>query len=98
MKFIDLSESKYYMIRCSDWSVIIEAEDETEACTEALTKMLAKHGKNLKLSSVMISHHLEPDAIEEDYDDLISYHSVSRMLANAGLHDLSSNVKLVFGA
>ena len=35
---------------------------------------------------------------EEDYDDLISYHSVSRMLANAGLHDLSSNVKLVFGA
>ena len=98
MKFIDLSESKYYMIRCSDWSVIIEAADETEACTEALNKMLEKHGRNLKLSSVMISHHLEPDAIEEDYDDLISYHSVSRMLANAGLHDLSSNVKLVFGA
>jgi hypothetical protein len=98
MKFIDLSESKYYMIRCSDWSVVIEAEDETEACTEALTKMLEKYGKNLKLSSVMISHHLEPDSIEEDYDDLISYHSVSRMLANAGLHDLSSNVKLVFGA
>jgi hypothetical protein len=98
MKFIDLSDSRYYMIRCSDWSVIIESDNEEEACTLALKKMLDKHGKNLKLSSVMISHHLEPDAIEEDYDDLISYHSVSRMLANAGLHDLSSNVKLVFGA
>lgn len=98
MKFIDLSDSGYYMIRCSDWSVVIEAEDEIEACTEALGKMLEKHGKNLKLSSVMISHHMKPDAMEEDYDDLISYHSVSRMLANAGLHDLSSNVKLVFGA
>ena len=98
MKFIDLSDSRYYMIRCSDWSVIIESDNEEEACTLALKKMLDKHDKNLKLSSVMISHHLEPDAIEEDYDDLISYHSVSRMLANAGLHDLSSNVKLVFGA
>jgi predicted glycosyltransferase len=98
MKFIDLSDGKYYMIRCSDWSAIVESENEEEACTQALKKMLDKYGKYLKLSSVMISHHLEPDAIEEDYDDLISYHSVSRMLANAGLHDLSSNVKLVFGA
>ena len=98
MTFIDLSDGKYYMIRCSDWSVIVESENEEEACTQALKNMLDKYGKHLKLSSVMISHRLEPDAIEEDYDDLISYHSVSRMLANAGLHDLSSNVKLVFGA
>lgn len=98
MKIIDLSDGDFYMIRCSDWSVIIEASDETEACTEALTQMLEKRGRNLKLSSVMISHKLEPDAIEEDFDDLISYHSVSRMLANAGQHDLSSNVKMVFGA
>jgi hypothetical protein len=98
MKIIDLSDGNFYMIRCSDWSVIIEASDETEACTEALTQMLEKRGRNLKLSSVMISHKLEPDAIEEDFDDLISYHSVSRMLANAGQHDLSSNVKMVFGA
>lgn len=88
MKIIDLSDGNFYMIRCSDWSVIIEASDETEACTEALTQMLEKRGRNLKLSSVMISHKLEPDAIEEDFDDLISYHSVSRMLANAGQHDL----------
>jgi len=98
MKFIDLSDGKYYMIRCSDWSAIVESENEEEACTQALKNMLDKYGKHLKLSSVMISQRLEPDAIEEDYDDLISYHSVSRMLANAGLHDLSSNVKLVFGA
>ena len=97
MKFIDLSESKYYMIRCSDWSVIIEAINDTEACTEALNKMLEKYGKNLRLSSVMIAQHLEPDATEEDYDYLTSYHSVSRMLSNAGFHDLSSNVKLIFG-
>lgn len=98
MKIIDLSDGRYYMIRCSDWSVIIQAEDETEACTQALKEMLEKHGKHLKLSSVMISHELKADAMEDDFDDLISYHSVSRMLANAGLHDLSSNVKMVFGA
>jgi hypothetical protein len=98
MKIIDLSDGRYYMIRCSDWSVIIQAEDETEACTEALREMLEKHDKNLKLSSVMISHELKADALEDEFDDLISYHSVSRMLANAGLHDLSSNVKMVFGA
>jgi len=98
MKIIDLSDGRYYMIRCSDWSVIIGASDETEACTEALNQMLDKHGRDLKLSSVMISHELKSDAMEDDYDELISYHSVSRMLANAGRHDLSSNVKMVFGA
>jgi len=98
MKIIDLSDGRYYMIRCSDWSVIIQAEDETEACTQALKEMLEKHGKHLKLSSVMISHELKADTMEDDFDDLISYHSVSRMLANAGLHDLSSNVKMAFGA
>ena len=98
MKFIDLSESKCYMIRCSDWSVIIEATSDVEACTEALRQMLEKHDRDLKLSSVVISHRLEPDAMEDDYDELISYHAVSQMLANAGLHKLSSNVKNVFGA
>jgi hypothetical protein len=98
MKIIDLSDGRYYMIRCSDWSVIIQAEDETEACTEALREMLDRRGKNLKLSSVMISHELKADAMDDEFDDLISYHSVSRMLANAGQHDLSSNVKMVFGA
>lgn len=98
MKFIDLSEDRYYMIKCSDWSVIIAADNEAEACTLALREMLERKGKNLKLSSVMISHRLDPDAYEDEYDELISYHSVSRMLANAGEHDLSSNVKLIFGA
>jgi hypothetical protein len=98
MKFIDLSEDRYYMIKCSDWSVIVNAENETEACTQALVEMLKRRGKNLRLSSVMISHRLDPDAFEDEYDELISYHSVSRMLANAGEHELSSNIKIVFGA
>lgn len=98
MKFIELSESRYFMIRCSDWSVIIEAENETEACTEALNRMLEKYKKSLKLSSVMISHELKADVMDDEYDELISYHSVSRMLANAGQHELSANIKTVFGA
>mgnify|MGYP001568795586 FL=1 len=98
MKFIDLSEDRYYMIKCSDWSVIVSAVSETEACTQAIREMLDRKGKNLKLSSVMISQRLDPEAYEDEYDDMISYHSVSRMLANAGEHELSSNVKLVFGA
>jgi hypothetical protein len=98
MKFIDLSEIKCFIIKCSDWSVIIEAENETEACTEALGKMLEKYNKNLKLSSVMISQELRADVMDEDYDELVSYHSVSRMVANAGMHDLSANIKYVFGS
>ena len=98
MKFIDLTKGKHYMIRCSDWSVIIEADSEEEACTQSLTKMREENGRSLRLSSVMISHELKPDALEDEYDDLISYHSVSRMLANAGHHELSTNVKTVFGA
>ena len=98
MKIIDLSDGIYYMIRCSDWSVVIQADNETEACTEALREMLDKYDRDLKLSSVMISQELKADSLEDEFDDLVSYHSVSRMLANAGLHDLSSNVKMVFGA
>ena len=98
MKFIDLSEDKYFMVKCSDWSVILNAGDEAEACTQALREMLERRGKNLKLSSVMISHQLNADSYEDEFDDLVSYHSVSRMLANAGEHNLSSNVKLIFGA
>ena len=86
------------MIRCSDWSVIIEAANETEACTQALSRMLENYEGNLKLSSVMISHELKSDVMDQDYEELISYHSVSRMLANAGKHDLSANVKQIFGA
>ena len=76
MKFIDLTKGRHYMIRCSDWSVIIEAESEEEACTESLTRMLAETGKDLKLSSVMISHELKPDAMDDEYDELISYLSL----------------------
>jgi hypothetical protein len=98
MKIIDLSDGRYYIIRCSDWSVVIQADDEVEACTQALKEMLEKYDRDLKLSSVIISEELKADSEESEFDDLVSYHSVSRMLANAGLHDLSSNVKMVFGA
>jgi hypothetical protein len=98
MKFIDLSEDKYFLIKCSDWSVVISANNETEACTQALVCMLDRRGKDLKLSSVMISNEMKHDVMDEDYDELVSYHSVSQMLANAGMHDLSTNLKNIFGA
>ncbi len=46
----------------------------------------------------MISNELKHDVMDEDYDELVAYHSVSRMLANAGMHELSSNMKSIFGA
>ena len=98
MKFIDLRKDKCFLIKCSDWSVVISADSEQEACTEALKIMLERRGKKLKLSSVMISNELRPDVMDEDYDELIEYHSVSMMLANAGFHDLSSSIKSIFGA
>jgi len=106
MSFIDLSKTNAYVIKCADWAVVIQADSSQEACTRALTKKLDKEGKKLKLSSVIISEKIENldyesrqelyfSEVEADY---IEYHSVSRMLANAGLHELSSNVKFIFGA
>jgi hypothetical protein len=113
MEIIDLSRSRCFVIKCSDWSVVIGAPNETEACTKALTEMLKARGKELKLSSVMVSQEITEGFMDFDdvleggncaydgidpYEDLISYHSVSRMLANAGLHDLSVNLKSIFGS
>ena len=39
-----------------------------------------------------------PNEVDDDLDEVTSYHSVSRMLANAGFHDLSVKVKNIFGA
>ena len=56
----------------------------------------------MKLSSVIISERIDNIVFSESYEDMdddhVEYHSVSRMLANAGLHELSSNVKFIFGA
>ena len=99
---IDLDKETCFIVKCSDWSIVLSAEDETEACTKALVNMLAERGKDLKLSSVMISSKINkdyiPNEVDDDLDQVTSYHSVSRMLANAGFHDLSSKVKNIFGA
>jgi len=98
MKFLDLSTGKFYLVRCSDWANIIQAESETEACVESLVEMLERRGRDLKLSSVMVTQRLEHDIMNEEYDEEVCYHSVSTMLADAGQHELSSNLKSIFGA
>lgn len=99
---IDLDRETCFIVKCSDWSIVLSAENETEACTKALVNMLAERGKDLKLSSVMVSSRINkeyiPNEVDDELDELTSYHSVSRMLANAGFHDLSAKVKNIFGA
>lgn len=95
MEFINLSKKKCYLVRCSDWSTIIEAGDESEACSLSLVEMLAEEGKSLKLSSVMSTTRLVSDIMDQEIDQDVCYHSVSRMLANAGFHELSSSVKSI---
>ena len=46
MEFINLSKKRCYLVR-SDWSTIIEADNESEACSLSLVEMLAEEGKNL---------------------------------------------------
>jgi hypothetical protein len=60
--------------------------------------MLERRGKNLKLSSVMISEELQADVMSENYDESVSYHSVSKMLTDAGQHELSSSMREIFGS
>jgi len=102
MFILDLTKNSGYIVKCADWSVVVQADSAEEACTMSLVSMLESYDKSLKLSSVMITQkineleHLPDDFTDEDY--YVEYHSVSRMLANAGLHELSSNVKYIFGA
>lgn len=102
MSFIDLTKNNAYVVKCADWAVVIKAESSQEACTQSLIMMLDDRGKSLKLSSVIISERIDNIVFSESYEDMdddhVEYHSVSRMLANAGLHELSSNVKFIFGA
>ena len=70
MEFINLSKKRCYLVRCSDWSTIIEADNESEACSLSLVEMLAEEGKNLKLSSVMSTTKLVADIMDEDIDKL----------------------------
>jgi len=98
MKFLDLSEGRFYLVRCSDWASVVQAKNEVDACVESLVEMLERKGGDLKLSSVMITQRLAHDIMSEEYDEEVCYHSVSTMLENAGQHDLASNLKSIFKA
>jgi hypothetical protein len=95
---LNLEDEDLYLIECSDWQVAITSESHEEACTEAITHMLRAKGGDLKISCVMISTHiLEYISRHSDKYEHSVFHATSRILANAGYHKISKDLKQTFG-
>ena len=94
---VNLKKEKLYLVKCSDWQVAVSSTDHYEACTSAVTHMINEKGKNLKLSCVIVSVDVSSFAEDLREDEATMFHPASKILANAGLHDISKNLKQVFG-
>ena len=92
----ELKDETLFIVKCSEWSVAVSSTDHYEACTTALSHMMEKYGNDLKLACVMISSNLNELSEDPDYDDYTMYHATSKILANAGYHNMSKAMKEIF--
>tara|TARA_B100001778_G_scaffold283676_1_gene249765 strand:- start:287 stop:598 length:312 start_codon:yes stop_codon:yes gene_type:complete len=93
---IEIKDNRLFLIKCSDWSVAVDSTDHDEASTKALSYMMEEYGDNLKLSCVMISIDVSDLPEDPEKDDNILFHSTSKILANAGYHNMSKTMKKIF--
>ena len=94
---LNLEESDVFLVKCSDWKVAVATDNHDEAATLALEYMLNLMGKNLKLSCVIVTTSMSIYADFEDDEEDTIFHATSKILANCGRHELSKNLKDVFG-
>jgi hypothetical protein len=94
---LNLEDANLYLVECSNWQVAITSTDHEEACTEAVQYMLETKGDNLTLSCVMITTDIAKASNHnaDRYEHSV-FHPTSRILANAGYHKISKDLKQVF--
>ena len=95
---LNLEDTNLLLLECSGWQVAITSVSHEEACTEAISHMLKTKGENLTLSCVIISTDISKFARDtsDRYEHSV-FHPTSRILANAGYHKISKDLKQVFG-
>jgi hypothetical protein len=94
---LNLEHANLYLVECSDWQVAITSTDHEEARTEAVHYMLKEKKDNLALSCVMITTDIAKASNHntDRYEHSI-FHATSKILANAGYHKISQDLKQVF--
>ena len=92
----ELKNEKLFLIKCSEWSAAVGSGDHYEACTEVLQYMMEKYGGSLKLSCVMISSDITALSENPEDQDATMFHATSKILANAGYHNMSKSMKEIF--
>ena len=92
----ELENEKIFLVKCSDWSATVESEDHYEACTAVLQHMMEKYGGALRLSCVMISSDIGVLSSTPEDLEATMFHATSKILANAGYHNISKSMKEIF--
>ena len=95
---LNLEDVNLFLVECSGWQVAITSVSHEEACTEAISHMLKTEGRGLTLSCVMISTDIAKFSAhcDDKYEHSV-FHPTSRILANAGYHEISKDLSQVFG-
>jgi len=73
-----------FTVKCSDWSVDIEASSFSEACSKGLELMISRIGSNLNLSFIICA--------ENKISKEIEIFDTSLVLADVGFFNLSKNL------
>lgn len=83
-----------FLCQSADWQCVVEAEDEENAATLAIEKVMKEcvNDEEYMLSMVIAVKKLSYNLIEDvDTNNCIAYYSPS-ILANAGFHNESANL------
>tara|TARA_B100002019_G_C20743709_1_gene345222 strand:+ start:149 stop:457 length:309 start_codon:yes stop_codon:yes gene_type:complete len=79
-----------FMVVCADWEGFVEANDEKEAAALAIEKSDEIFKKNLKLSPTMTIYNVSKSYERHSATTDMSFMYTPDVLANAGMHSLSS--------
>lgn len=73
-----------FTVKCSDWSINVEASSFSEACSKGLELMISRIGANLNLSFIICA--------ENKIDNEMEIFETSSVLADLGFFKLSKNL------
>jgi hypothetical protein len=85
------SIKKLYLCKSGGWHSVINAEDATEAVTQAMTEALI-HFASTDQANFVVGTAIMCQEITEDLENA-HFFSSSAILANAGFHDLAKDLE-----
>ena len=84
-------KEKTYYVECANWKSLQYSNNPMEAATEAFEEVLCKYKKKTEVSPVITVLDLTTSMQDITLEDNIHFVYTPTVLANAGLHSLSSN-------